>query len=237
MWWVKYTFIHVAPSLEQLLPRRADSCPPDVDIPATKARERAERCTRRRRAKPKKKSKAAQKQKAEAEDFDAIVAEYQARRREELENMWIKLALLLRSRLPSMAAACYEAMRRRWELWAQLSRRRCDQQEGKTTLECAVRLQAVVHEPIERMLPRMRAAMPKKLFLEIISVLFIDPADEQLLKEHGTVREKHGRVEIWCPDEMLCERPMMRLLDAVERMAEVRAACAFHVYIVNEARK
>ena len=161
------------------------------------------------------------------------MAEYQARRLGELEDMWIRLALRLPSRLPALFTAAYEAMRRRWELWAQLARRLCDRREGITTLMCAVRVHAVTHESIERMLPRMRAAMPKRLFMELISVLFLDPQDEGLLRERGTVREKHGRIEIWCPDEMLNERPMVKLLDAVERMAEVRAASAFHVYIAS----
>ena len=164
------------------------------------------------------------------------MAEYQARRLGELEDMWIRLALRLPSRLPAIYTACYEAMRRRWEVWAQLARRLCDRRAGLTTLECAVRVHAVTHESIERMLPRMRAAMPKRLFLELFSVLFLDPQDEGLLRQRGTVLEKHGRIEIWCPDEMLNERPMVKLLDAVERMAEVRAASAFHVYIASEAR-
>ena len=68
MWLIRYTFIHVAPALEQLLPRRAGSCPPQVDVPAAEAREAAER---RRRARRKTRSKAAQKRQDD-QDFEAM---------------------------------------------------------------------------------------------------------------------------------------------------------------------
>ena len=68
MWLIRYTFIHVAPALEQLLPRRAGSCPPQVDVPAAEAREAAER---RRRARRKTRSKAAQKRQDD-QDFEAL---------------------------------------------------------------------------------------------------------------------------------------------------------------------
>ena len=68
MWLIRHTFIHVAPSLELLLPRRAGSCPPDVEVPAAEAREAAER---RRRARRKTRSKAAQKRQDD-QDFEAL---------------------------------------------------------------------------------------------------------------------------------------------------------------------
>ena len=69
MWLIRHTFIHVAPSLELLLPRRAGSCPPGVEVPAAEAREAAERRHSRARRKPR--SKAAQKRQ-EDEEFEAL---------------------------------------------------------------------------------------------------------------------------------------------------------------------
>ena len=234
---VRNTFIHVAP--EVAIQRRAHSCPPELDIDGalTLARKREERARIRTpgpQSKTKGSTKAARK-KQEEEDFELIIAQYQEIRLEELETLWCQFALRVANNLPAVAVCQYGEMRRLWQLWAQVSRRLVDQQEGITTLQCALRGLAAVHETVESMLQRLRAALSKHLFMEILSVLCLDPQDEVLMKQCGTVRERAGRIEVWCCDDLLEERPIIKLLNAIEQTGRVRAACAFSLYIVSEA--